>query len=312
MTRSGGSDRFLLNATPVLQQKWRGDSMRMRVEDQLAAKRSPELDHVDQLYFSIVKRLIDGKVIEPSMRILVTCGGLTDRDTLQRVGLTNFVISNVDSRHNAEQFQPIEWSFQDAEALTYADDSFDFCIEHEGLHHCKSPHRAIGEMYRVAKRGILLVEPSDSLLTSLGTKMGIGQDYEHAAVFANDCRFGGVRNSPIPNFIYRFTEGEIRKMLLCLDPTLKLDFRFEHHLKVPWGQLQTRKSGFKLAFVRCAQPMLFAAHALMPKVFGNQIAAVALKPKANGLHPWLVRRGNEVAVNEEWLSSKYVERALKH
>jgi len=265
--------------------------------------------HVDELYLDVVKKLLKKGIITPSMRILVACGGMTDRDTLLAAGLRNFVISNLDSRQVAGEFHPIEWSFQDAESLTYADSSFDFCIEHEGLHHCRSPHRALAEMYRVSRRGILLVEPLDSLLTAVGTRMGIGQDYEHAAVFVNECRFGGVRNTSIPNYIYRFTAREVRKMLLCLDPTLKLDFHFEHRLKVPWGQLRSRKSGVNLAIVTCAQPILFAAHRILPQIFANQIVAVALKPAPpEGLHPWLVREGDDVTVNREWLSAKYSDR----
>jgi SAM-dependent methyltransferase len=287
--------------------------MRATVKGRPAAESANQLDQVDELYLDILNRLIDAHVIDRSMRILVTCGGMTDRDTLLRAGLRDFVISNLDPRQMANQFYPIEWSFQDAEGLSYPDGSFDFVIEHEGLHHCRSPHRAIAEMYRVAKRGILLVEPSDTPLTIVGRRMGIGQEYEHASVFVNDCRFGGVRNTPIPNFIYRFTAREVRKMLLCLDPTLKLEFRFEHHLKIPWGQLRARKSGIKLAAVKAAQPALFAAHALLPRVFANQLAAVILKPSAaGGLHPWLLRDGDEVTVNKEWLCSRYTDRPVTH
>lgn len=276
----------------------------------MTAEMVNELANVDELYLEILTRLIRTNVIDRSMRILVACGGMADRDTLLRAGLTNFVISNLDSRQAAEQFKPVEWAYQDAECLTYKDNEFDFCIEHWGLHHCSSPHRAIAEMYRVSKRGIMLVEPADNLLTAAGTRLGIGQDYEHAAVFANDCRYGGVRNTAIPNFVYRFTASEVRKMLLCLDPRLKLDFRFEHHLQIPWGQLRARKSGGKLVLVRLAQPLLIAAHALLPQVFANQITAVVLKPTVpEGLHPWLISEGDAVTVNREWLCSRFIDNA---
>ena len=42
------------------------------------------------------------------------------------------------------------------------------------------------------------------------------QEYEHAAVFYNDCVFGGVKNTPIPNFIYRWTRRDIEKTIAAL------------------------------------------------------------------------------------------------
>ena len=155
------------------------------------------MSEAGELYLGILKRLIKEHVLASSTHILVVCGGVIDRDTLMRAGLTKCVISNLDSRQSASEFLPLEWSSQDAEALSYPDDEFDFCLVHEGLHHCRSPHTAIREMFRVAKRGILIIEPAENLFTTLCVRFGIGQEYEHAAVYGNDCRFGGV-----PKYVY--------------------------------------------------------------------------------------------------------------
>ena len=104
---------------------------------------------------------------------------------LEDLGFTDVVISNVDTRTTSAAFAPFEWSFQDAEDLTYPDDSFDFCIVHSGLHHCKSPHEALLEMYRVSRQGVLVFEPCDNLTTRIGVWLGIGQEYEIAAVAGN-------------------------------------------------------------------------------------------------------------------------------
>jgi ubiquinone/menaquinone biosynthesis C-methylase UbiE len=54
-----------------------------------------------------------------------------------------------------DEFAPFSWSFQDAEQLSFEDEAFDYVFVHAGLHHCASPHRALLEMYRVARRGIM-------------------------------------------------------------------------------------------------------------------------------------------------------------
>jgi ubiquinone/menaquinone biosynthesis C-methylase UbiE len=83
---------------------------------------------------------------------LVVCRGEFDRDTLLEEGYTAVTISNLDDRVRGDEFAPYAWSFQDAEALSFPDRSFDYCIVHAGLHHCASPHRALLEMYRAARR----------------------------------------------------------------------------------------------------------------------------------------------------------------
>jgi SAM-dependent methyltransferase len=71
------------------------------------------------------------------------------------------------------EFAPFLWSFQDAERLTFAENEFDFCIVHSGLHHCYSPHRALLEMYRVARVGLLVFEPRDGALVRLGMRLNV-------------------------------------------------------------------------------------------------------------------------------------------
>ena len=49
--------------------------------------------------------------------------------------------------------------------LRLEDNAVDFCIAHNGLHHCVSPHQGLLELFRVARRGIVVFEPRDSFLT---------------------------------------------------------------------------------------------------------------------------------------------------
>ena len=197
---------------------------------------------MERFYRDVVEQLIKENVLDPGMTVLVVCGGEIDRTVFQKAGLKNVVISNLDVRLKGNEFAPFEWSFQDAEALTFEDSSFDFCVVHSGLHHCHSPHRALLEMYRVARKGILVFEPYDNFTTRLGVSLNLGQEYEHAAVFYNDCAYGGVKNSIIPNYVYRWTKREIVKTVSTFAPHGKHRFRFIHKLRLPWDQLKGRKN----------------------------------------------------------------------
>lgn len=73
-------------------------------------------------------------------------------------------------------------------------------------------------MYRIASSGILGFEPYRNLFTTLGVALGFEQKYEIAAVFHNDRKYGGVENTAIPNFIYRFTSSDIRRTIQSWSP----------------------------------------------------------------------------------------------
>lgn len=261
---------------------------------------------VDSFYAEIFSKLIAEGVITRGSRVLICCGGDYDREMLQSCGLTNVVISNLDTRIIPDRFAPYEWSFQDAENLTYEDGSFDFVSVHNGLHHCHSPHRAILEMYRVARKGILLFEPYDNLVTRLGVALGVGQDFEHAAVFHNDLKFGGVKNTEIPNYIYRLERREITKSIICNAPYGEHDFRFYHRLRMPWAQLTTRKNKIPLIAACFAWPFLKLIELLAPEQM-NAFGAAILKPDLKKNHyPWLtVDEQGGVHLNREWVSNLY-------
>ncbi len=54
-----------------------------------------------------------------------------------------------------------EYNEENAEALSFRDDEFDFCFCKESFHHFPRPYIALYEMLRVAKEGVILVEPNE-------------------------------------------------------------------------------------------------------------------------------------------------------
>ena len=256
-------------------------------------------------YRAMLRKLLDHGIVGPDDSLLVVAGGPRDSEALASCGFKHAIISNLDSYDAPSILQPYEWSHQDAEHLEFEDEAFDFAIIHEGLHHCLSPHRALRDLYRVSRRGVMIIEPKDNWITRLGTILNIGQVYEHAAVFYNDCLQGGVRNTNIPNYIYRWTASEIRKTVTCFAPYGEHRFLFVNRLVLPLTQLKGRKNRLIYWLVIAIYPALKLLDALVPG-FGNNFAAVILKPKLpREMHPWLEFKDGKFGPNTAWLEQKY-------
>lgn len=254
-------------------------------------------------YDEVIGELLHAGVLDTGMRVLVVCGGSTDSAVLRQRGFTDVVISNVGGRPRIDP--AFSWSRQDAEHLDYEDGAFDFCVVHSGLHHCHSPHRALLEMYRVARRGVLLFEPYDNLLTRVGVRLSVGQEYEHASVHTNHGHQGGVANTTVPNFVYRFTEQEIVKAVHCYAPYARHDIRFFHRMRIPWTQLRRRRNRAFYYAVRAARPALKVVETVLPRQ-SNNFAALILKPRLpSQLHPWLRQDGDGIHLDESWVRERY-------
>jgi SAM-dependent methyltransferase len=261
----------------------------------------------DSLYRSVLFDLLSENKIDLNDQILVVCGGTFDKETLLDIGFKNVIISNLDERlkeKGQSEFEPYRWDYQDLEKLTYEDMSFDYVVVHSGLHHLRSPHSGILEMYRVAKKGIIGFEPHLSLFTKLGVLFGFGQRYEDAAVFYNDCKFGGVANTEIPNFVYRFREGEIKSIVNTCAPEYVHQFRF-WFITRPSERLKGLKSSYRYYLIRTLKGLLIQLSKRC-SVFANNIAFYVEKPSSKSvIHPWLKRDNGEITVDKEWLMKKY-------
>lgn len=115
--------------------------------------------------------------------------------------------------------------------LPYLDNSYDYVVTHASIHHSSRPHAAILEMLRVAKYGIILIESRDCLLTQLSCKLGLSEEYEYSAV--KNKNYGGVDNTSVPNFVYRWTEKEIFKLINSYKPlnNYKVFFDYDYDFK---------------------------------------------------------------------------------
>jgi SAM-dependent methyltransferase len=248
----------------------------------------------DPFYVAVLKAALRDGALRADDRVLVVCGGLKDESSLRAAGLTNFELSNIGG--DAEV---------DVEDLSYRDGAFDSVIVHSGLHHCASPHRGLLEMYRVAKRCIILFEPADNMVTRLGQKLGIGQTYEFAAVQGNRLECAGWRNTSVPNWVYRFTASEIRQTVNCATPFGPHRFYFHYRTRIPWRQLHARRNKLPLLLAAVAAPILRLLDIMGP-VASNNLSAVIVKPALPAERfPWLRQEGTGWAACRSWFESRY-------
>jgi SAM-dependent methyltransferase len=257
-------------------------------------------------YESIINKLVESRLLNTSNTILVLAGGRRDLTAWEGCGFNGVTISNLDNRLVGNEFSPYEWSYQDAEKLTFPEDSVDFVVIHNGLHHCRCPQIAILEMMRVAKKGVLIFEPYDNVVTRLGIRLGLGQEYETAAVFYNEGKHGGLRNGPVANFVYRFTQRELSKLISTAYPEGPIEIQFFHKLLIPWGQLRGRKSRIPLMLAWLAMPFLKVLEFAVPTQCNSFAAYIRKRSSSDQVWPWVERRADgECCANMSWMKDKY-------
>ena len=105
------------------------------------------------------------------------------------------------------------------------------------------------------------------------------EEYEVTAVAANEGRWGGVRNGPVPNHVYRWTEREVRKTVRSLLPGDQHDIRFAYGLRAAG-----RPAGPEPAGAAGARPLAPVVERVAPRQ-GNEFAFVISKNVRP--QPWL-------------------------
>jgi len=101
------------------------------------------------------------------------------------------------------------YSVENAESLSFPDSSFDFVYCKEAFHHFPRPYIALHEMFRVAKKAVILTEPRDSLVDS-----GIFQPIITIIkrILGKSEQLHGFET--IGNYVYSISKREMEKFLL--------------------------------------------------------------------------------------------------
>jgi ubiquinone/menaquinone biosynthesis C-methylase UbiE len=91
---------------------------------------------------------------------------------------------------------------ENAEALSFADNSFDFVLCKEALHHMSRPYAAIYEFFRVARYGVVVIEPQDPWIDWPCRTDSSEPHYEE-----------------VGNFVYDFSARELEKIAYAMNIT---------------------------------------------------------------------------------------------
>ena len=237
-------------------------------------------------YRRVLEALLADGVLAKDMSALATCAGGVDCAALDDAGFVDVTLTNIDADGDAGAFAPFRWERQDAESLTYEDGSFDVAIVAAGLHHCRSPHRALLELYRVARVAVIAIESRDSALMRVAVRLGAVDEYELGAVAAHGLRAGGVANTAVPNYVYRWTEREVEKTIASYAPHARHRFRYFREFELP-DVLVEQARGPRALLLRVAAPVVRVVTRLLPSQ-ANLFAFVVEKPQLPGdLQPWM-------------------------
>lgn len=258
-----------------------------------------------EFYVETLNTLVERRVLDRSMRVLVVCAAEDDRDALQECGFRRVVISNLDRGVGVHSSAPYEFSHQDAESLEFSEGEFDICIAHSGLHHCRSPHQGLLEMYRVARVAAIGFEPLDNFITRLSQQWGFGERYEVGSVAGHAFEKGGVRDTAIPNHVYRWTEREIEKTIRSFAPVARPRFHYFYRTRINWIRMRSIRNPLKRLAFRVAAGLALSASRILPRE-SNNFAFCVVKPQIpDELFPWLRQESGQLVLDRSWITDRY-------
>ena len=114
-----------------------------------------------------------------------------------------------------------EYRKENAESLSFADESVDFVLCKESYHHFPRPMMALYEMLRVARKGVVLIEPSENpvllhpralvlkLIKEILIRAGLGTRFRSRDTNLID--YGSDSYEEVGNYVYRVSEREVEK-----------------------------------------------------------------------------------------------------
>jgi SAM-dependent methyltransferase len=235
--------------------------------------------------------------------ILVIGGGKNDKLVFQENGFMNVTISNIDERQSDREYYPYKHCFQNAENLSYKNNEFDYVTAHATLHHCSSPHLALTEMYRVAKKGVVVIESRDSWLMRLLIRFNITPAFETAAVYDHNGKYGGVNNTWMPNYIYRWTEHEVEKTIKSYAPHVRHKFSYRYGLDEP-SATKRSKISYKRIIINALSPIYRLMVKLFPKQQNLFVFFIAKPVIPDDLQPWIKFDEGVMSFNESWAAER--------
>ena len=186
---------------------------------------STDSSNIAQTWFE--KNTLDyyrhASMVEPTQLLITTCPDDTwltvgdgryglDAKKLLDMGAKHVHATDISDKLLAEgaKVNAIpSYSQENAEALSFDENSFDYVFCKESLHHCPRPFVALSEMFRVARKGVVLIEPRD-------TDIDRGKLFflERFLRFVLRKKIKKHTFESVGNYLYRLSEKELEKFIL--------------------------------------------------------------------------------------------------
>ena len=207
---------------------------------------------------------------EPLGSALAICANAREAAVFARYPFSEIVISGIVPEDEAivravAPYPHMRYERQNGEAVRHDSQSFDLVFCKEGLHHLARPILGLYEMLRIARRGIVVIEPFDTLAGRVFEKLGIATVYEQ-----NQADNIAYRD----NYVYRFT----RRQLQALLNSYYIDSGYR--LEVTLGWLSTRMVLRRGPFLRRILLLAGWLMSFIPGSPGNYMTAI-IQPGAD-------------------------------
>ena len=170
--------------------------------------------------------------INKNENFLLISGSIYEIQILRNLGYSDFTVTYHDDE-DKKKLQNCGFKINknlfkaDVRSLEFENQSFEYVITNATLHHVDHPHKAITEMYRVAKKGVLIIESNDSFTMQIACKLKLAEEFEVSSVNFKK-KSGGLLDTGVPNYVYRWTEREVIKTLKSYDPQHILFINFSY------------------------------------------------------------------------------------
>ncbi len=216
--------------------------------------------------FSLYRRLVGNEALG---RVLGICNKPWEAGVFVKYPFSEIVLSGITDQadkvaQQANGDQRVSYQLQNAECLTYDSGSFDLVYCKEGLHHLARPILGIYEMLRVCRKGVIVIEPNETLMGNMLEKFNLTSTYEknqHGNIKARD------------NYVFRFKPCYFKSILNSY--YLKSDYSLELSL----GWLSSRYNCHRKKIVRELVALAGWLASWLPESRGNYMIAIILPGK---------------------------------
>lgn len=251
-----------------------------------------------QFFSNILKKCI----LNIDASILIVATEQHNLQLYETMGFNAVTLSTiVNPTNNTLKFQSFIDSASEIKILDLAENSFDYVVIQNGLHFSRMPHKALVEMYRVARIGVMLFDGRDSATIKIMQFLGITESYEVKKTYFSRIEKGNMNDDLIPNHVYRWSEREIIKTINSFAPHALHDFKFYYGHAIPSTLLFPNSFARKIIFQG-----LYKVYCIVISAFNKQQNLFASYIGKNiAVHPWIISKEDRYIFNRDWARANF-------